>query len=53
MKLLGKGAHAAHDAVPATDSASGGAVQARGAYEVDGERRMAYACTTCNTGIQH
>jgi hypothetical protein len=50
MKLLGKGAHAVPEAVPAPDSAGGGAVQARGAYEVDGERRMAYACGTCSTG---
>lgn len=39
MKLLGKAAHGT--AVPAPDSAGGGAVQARGAYEVDGELCMA------------
>jgi hypothetical protein len=37
MKLPFKGAHGAPEGVPAPDSADGGAVQARGAYEVDGE----------------
>ncbi|WIA28646.1 hypothetical protein OEZ86_011182 [Tetradesmus obliquus] len=35
MKLPFKGAHGAPEGVPAPDSAEGGAVQARGAYEVD------------------
>jgi hypothetical protein len=51
MKLPFKGAKGAPEAAPVSDSAGDGAVQARGAYEVDGEHR--YCCLGLCLAVSH